>query len=89
MAGYDFFYRNPNLTIQKVQGLPYAHSKGLNNEDAGKIFRIQSIMYNELWLLEEPIRISTADEIGLQLIFKLVKVISTKGKKDVYHAISR
>jgi hypothetical protein len=43
-------------------------------------------MYEQLGLWEEPGRIFNADETGLQLIFTPGKVMSAKGKKDVYHA---
>lgn len=90
MTGYDwvysFLHRNPNLSVRKAQGLSYARSTGLNKEEVGKFFRNLSEMYDELGLWDEPGRIFNADETGLQLIFKPGKVISAKGKNDVYHA---
>lgn len=90
MAGYDWVYsfleRHPNLSVRKAQGLSYARSRGLNKEEVGKFFTNLRTMYDTLDLWEDPGRIFNADETGLQLIFKPGKVISPKGKKDVYHA---
>jgi hypothetical protein len=92
MAGYDWVYsfldRNPNLSMRKAQGLSYSLSKGSNKEEVGKFFRNLTSMYDKLSLLEEPGRIFNADETGLKLIFKVGKVISTKVKKGVYHAMT-
>jgi hypothetical protein len=43
-------------------------------------------MYKELGLWEQPGRNSNVEGTGQQIIFKPEKVISTKGKKDTYHA---
>jgi hypothetical protein len=90
MAGCDwvhsFLKRNPTLSVRKAQGLSSARSNGLNKEEVGKFFRLLRGMYEQLGLWEEPGRIFNADETGLQPIFTPGKVMSAKGKKDVYHA---
>jgi hypothetical protein len=89
MAGYDWVYsflkRNPKLSVRKAQRLSYARSNRLNKE-VGKFFRHLSGTYKQLRLWDEPSRIFNAYETGLQLIFTPGKVMSAKGRKDVYHA---
>lgn len=88
MAGYEWVYgymsRHPNLSVRKAEGLSFARARGMTKENVDKFFLQLSKCYDELQLWDKPGSILNCDESGLQLIYKPGKVVSVKGKKEVY-----
>jgi hypothetical protein len=78
-----FLKRNGDMALRKPKGLSRARAQGLNHKAVKNYFDLHRNLYMELNICDKPHLIFNMDETGFPLNNAPLKIVTTKGIRDV------